>query len=124
MAVNSDPIMTWSFIRKCEPSDAILDVLVPGERVLQCYATVRDKAALTDKRIIFTDVQGITGKKKEVYSIPYRSIDMWSSENTGHFDLDAELDLWTKAGHFTLKVAAKWDIREFDQILGSAILNQ
>ncbi len=68
MAVNSDPIMTWSFIRKCEPSDAILDVLVPGERVLQCYATVRDKAALTDKRIIFTDVQGITGKKKR--SIP------------------------------------------------------
>ena len=124
MAVNSDPIMTWSFIRKCEPSDAILDVLVPGERVLQCYATVRDKAELTDKRIIFTDVQGITGKKKEVYSIPYRSIDMWSSENTGHFDLDAELDLWTKAGHFTLKVAAKCDIREFDQILGSAILNQ
>ena len=66
----------------------------------------------------------VTGKKKEVYSIPYRSIDMWSSENTGHFDLDAELDLWTKAGHFTLKVAAKCDIREFDQILGSAILNQ
>ena len=124
MAVNSDPIMTWSFIRKCEPSDAILDVLVPGERVLQCYATVRDKAALTDKRIIFTDVQGITGKKKEVYSIPYRSLDMWSAEHTGHFDLDAELDLWTKAGHFTLKVAAKCDIREFDQILGSAILNQ
>ena len=124
MAVNSDPIMTWSFIRKCEPSDAILDVLVPGERVLQCYAPVRDKAALTDKRIIFTDVQGITGKKKEVYSIPYRSIDMWSSENTGHFDLDAELDLWTKAGHFTRKGAAKCDIREFDQILGSAILNQ
>ena len=124
MAVNSDPIMTWSFIRKCEPSDAILDVLVPGERVLQCYATVRDKAALTDKRIIFTDVQGITGKKKEVYSIPYRSIDMWSSENTGHFDLDAELDLWTKAGHFTLKVAAKCDISEMAHILGSAILNQ
>lgn len=93
-----------------------------------CAAVLRDrtadKAALTDKRIIFTDVQGITGKKKEVYSIPYRSIDMWSSENTGHFDLDAELDLWTKAGHFTLKVAAKCDIREFDQILGSAILNQ
>ena len=64
MAVNSDPIMTWSFIRKCEPSDAILDVLVPGERVLQCYATVRDKAALTDKRIIFTDVQGIHRQEK------------------------------------------------------------
>ncbi len=67
MAVNSDPIMTWSFIRKCEPSDAILDILIPGEHVLQCYATVRDKAALTDKRIIFTDVQGITGKKRGLF---------------------------------------------------------
>ena len=82
MAEQNEPIMSWSFIRKCEPSDTILDILVPGEHVLQCYATLRDKAALTDKRIIFADVQGITGKKKEVYSIPYRSIDMWSSENT------------------------------------------
>ena len=48
---------------------------------------------------------------------------MWSSENSGTFDLDTELDLWTKAGHFKLKLSSKCDIREFDSILGSGILN-
>ena len=74
MAVNSDPIMTWSFIRKCEPSDAILDVLRPpgGTRAAVLCDRTRQGRAHTDKRIIFTDLQGITGKKKEVYSIPSR----------------------------------------------------
>lgn len=51
-----------------------------------------------NKRIIIFDRQGLTGKKIEIYSIPYRSIDMWSTENAGKlFDIDAELELWTKA---------------------------
>ena len=80
-------------------------------------------SALMNKRIIIFDRQGLTGKKIEIYSIPYRSIDMWSSENTGTFDLNQELDLWTKAGQFKLKIASKCDIREFDKILGNGILN-
>lgn len=61
--------------------------------------------------------------KIEIYSLPYRFIDMWSSENAGKlFDLDSELELWTKAGHFKLKLSSKCDIREFDRILGNAIL--
>ena len=78
---------------------------------------------LTNKRLIVCDTQGITGKKKEVYSLPYRPIDMWSSENAGHFDLDSELELWTKAGHFKLKLSGKCNIAEFDCILGNGILN-
>ncbi len=31
------------------------------------------------------DKQGLTGKKAEIYSTPYRSIDMWSTENAGGF---------------------------------------
>lgn len=55
-------------------------------------------SALMNKRIIIFDRQGLTGKKIEIYSIPYRSIDMWSTENAGKlFDIDAELELWTKA---------------------------
>ncbi|MEF2782496.1 PH domain-containing protein [Erysipelotrichaceae bacterium HCN-30851] len=122
MATNTDEILTWSFIRKCEPSKEIIEILVDNEEIYQCYATVRDIAALTNKRVIVVDVQGI-GKKKEIYSLPYRSIDMWSSENTGTFDLNQELDLWTKAGQFKLKIASKCDIREFDKILGNGILN-
>ena len=36
MAEQNEPIMSWSFIRKCEPSDTMLDSLVPGEHLLQC----------------------------------------------------------------------------------------
>lgn len=64
----------------------------------------------------------MTGKKK-IYSLPYRSIDMWSNENTCTFNLDIELELCTKAGHFKLKISSKCEIREFDKILAKAILD-
>lgn len=123
MATNNESILTWTFRVKCSPSKEITELLTEGETILQCYSTVRDIAALTNKRLIICDVQGMIGKKKEIYSLPYRSIDMWSSENAGTFDLDTELELWTKAGHFKLKLSSKCDIREFDKILGEAILN-
>lgn len=123
MAVNTEVLLTWTFIAKAEPEAEILSILTEGEEILQCYQTVRDQAALTNKRIIIMDKQGITGKKIEIYSLPYRSIDMWSSENVGKlFDLNSELELWTKAGHFKLKLNPNCDIREFDRILGKAIL--
>lgn len=123
MTTNEDNILTWTFRFKCEPNAEIKSLLVEGEEIIQCYSTVRDKAALTNKRLIICDAQGVIGKKKEIYSLPYKSIDMWSSENSGTFDLDTELDLWTKAGHFKLKLSSKCDIREFDRILGNSVLN-
>ncbi len=124
MAVNTEVLLTWTFMEKATPEEEILSILTEGEEILQCYKTVRDQAALTNKRIIIMDKQGITGKKIEIYSLPYRSIDMWSSENVGKlFDINSELELWTKAGHFKLKLNPKCDIREFDRILGKAILD-
>ena len=124
MAVNNEVILSWSFLKKVEPDKAMKETLIDGEEILQCYQTVRDQAALTNKRIIIMDKQGMTGSKVEIYSVPYRSIDMWSTENAGKlFDINAELELWTKAGHFKIKVNSNCDIREFDQILGKAILS-
>ena len=40
------------------------------------------------------DKQGLTGKKSEYHSIPYRNITHFSIETAGHFDLDAELKIW------------------------------
>ena len=122
VATNNESIMTWTFRMKCQPNDEIKSILTDEEEILQCYSTVRDIAVLTNKRLIICDTQGIIGTKKEVYSLPYRSIDMWSSENAGSFDLDTELELWTKAGHFKLKLASKCDVREFDRILGNGVL--
>ena len=124
MAVNTEVLLTWTFMEKATPEEEILSILTEGEEILQCYKTVRDQAALTNKRIIIMDKQGITGKKIEIYSLPYRSIDMWSSENVGKlFDINSELELWTKAGHFKLKLNPKCDIIEFDRILGKAIID-
>lgn len=122
MATNNETILTWTFRIKCPPNEEIQSLLTEGEFILQCYSTIRDIAALTNKRLVICDTQGMIGKKKEVYSLPCRSIDMWSSENAETFDLDTELELWTKAGHFKLKLSHKCDIRKFDRILGKAIL--
>lgn len=123
MATNNELIMAWGFSQKCEPTSDLMDMLVEGEEIVNCYKTVRDVAAITNKRIIIRDAQGITGKKIEIYSLPFRSIDMWSTENAGKLlDLTAELELWTKAGHFKIKLNPKCDVREFDEILAKAIL--
>lgn len=123
MAVAGELELSWTFQRKCEPSEELQSLLVDGEIFQHCYKTIRDIAALTNKRIIIMDKQGLTGKKTEIFSIPFKSIDMWSSENAGKlFDVSSELEIWTKAGHFKIKVNKDCDIREFDMVLSKGIL--
>lgn len=69
-------------------------VLAPGERIEKAYQLIRDLFVFTDKRLILVDKQGLTGKKIEYHSLPYRSITHFSVETAGHFDLDAELKIW------------------------------
>lgn len=56
-------------------------MLVNGEEVIASFKSIRDFGAITNKRIIYFDKQGLIGKKIEAYSIPLKSIDMFSSEN-------------------------------------------
>lgn len=39
--------------------------LVPGETILAAFRTIRDSVLLTDQRLIYVNVQGITGSKVE-----------------------------------------------------------
>lgn len=71
-------------------------LLSPGETVRSAYAVIRDLLVFTTKRLILVDKQGLTGKKREYVSIPYRSVERFSMETTGHFDLDAELKIWVR----------------------------
>ena len=82
--------------------------------------TVRDFAVFTTKRLIVRDAQGITGKKVETYSLPYKEISMWSFETAGM--IDAELELWTRAGHIKIKVAKDIDISKVNKLITSAVL--
>ena len=73
--------------------------------------------------MIIRDAQGMTGKKVEMYSLPYSSIDMWSTENaSGMFDVNAEVELWTKVGHIKINLGKKVDIRKFDRLIAEAVL--
>lgn len=69
-------------------------ILSPEEEIQKAYQVVRDTFVFTNKRLILMDKQGVTGKKVEYQSIPYRSIVRFSVESAGHFDLDAELKIW------------------------------
>lgn len=69
-------------------------ILIQNEKVEHAYKIIRDLIVFTSKRLILIDKQGLTGKKVEYHSIPYKSITHFSVETAGHFDLDAELKIW------------------------------
>lgn len=72
-------------------------ILFPGEIVESAFRVVRDKWVFTNKRLIMIEVQGVTGKKKEYHTIPYKSIVRFSAETSGVFDLDCELKIWVRS---------------------------
>ena len=69
-------------------------LLAPTEEIEKAYKLVRDMIIFTNKRVIFIDKQGVTGKKVEYQSVPYRAINCFKVETNGHFDLDAELKIY------------------------------
>ena len=77
-----------------ELQEKLSDMLGEDEKITLAYRVIRDEFVFTDKRLILIDKQGLTGKKVEYHSIPYKSISHFSVETAGHFDLDSELKIW------------------------------
>ena len=71
-------------------------ILASDERVEHAYSIIRDQVIFTNKRLLLVDKQGVTGKKQEILSVPYRSIEQFSMETVGHFDLESELNIWVR----------------------------
>ena len=83
-----------STLSKEEASKDLEKILTNGEEIEVAFKLIRDLIVFTDKRLILVDKQGLTGKKVEYHSIPFKSISHFSVETAGHFDLDAELKIW------------------------------
>jgi hypothetical protein len=115
--------LAWTLVSECAIPSDIDQILVNGEKAIAAYKTFRDSAIFTNKRLIVRDAQGLTGKKVEIYSLPYTNIYMWSSEN-GHgiFNFNSEIELWTKAGHIKINLNKGLDIRRLDKLISEAIL--
>ncbi|MXG91797.1 PH domain-containing protein [Nocardioides flavescens] len=116
-------ITAWTLIEEIPVPPDVTPLLTEGEQAVAAFKTFRDSAVFTTKRLIVRDAQGFTGKKVEIYSLPYSSINMWSSENAGGMlDRDAELELWTRAGHIKVKLHKTIDVRRLDQLIAWAVL--
>ena len=99
-------------------------VLCDGEQIERAYKLMRDKWVFTNKRLIIQDVQGLTGKKKDYMSIPYRSVERFSVETAGTFDTDAEIKIWirVKAEPLYQRFGSDSTVVEIQKMLAQYIL--
>ncbi len=89
-------------------------IITEDEKVEKAYKLVRDLMVFTDMRLILIDKQGVSGKKVEYHSIPYKSITHFSVETAGTFDLDAELKIWLSGAADPILKQFKKDKSIFD----------
>ncbi|HHU32772.1 MAG: PH domain-containing protein [Zhaonellaceae bacterium] len=89
----------YTFYSEVPIPDHLRKMLSANERALFAVKTIRDTAVFTDKRILVADKQGLTGKKVEYCSIPYKSVVTYAIETAGTFDLDAEIKLNLSGGY-------------------------
>ena len=69
-------------------------LLAPGETLQRAFRFVRDLVVCTDRRLVLVDKEGVTAKRVEYRSIPYRSIVQFTLVTAGPLDVDAVLHLW------------------------------
>lgn len=125
MAANElTDLLNITFISKRDVPSKIQDLFIEGETADYAYSTLRDTAVFTNHRLIILDTQGVTGTKKEYYSIPYRSIDMWSVETSGILDINGEVDLWTKVGHVKIQLRKGINVKEVDTLIARSVFNK
>lgn len=99
------------------------ELLVPGERMVQAFKTVRDQVIFTDKRLFVVNVQGVTGKKVAYFSYPYAKVQYYGVETAGVLDIDSELVLaFSDGAHLQLDFKSRVDIRQISQMISGYIL--
>ena len=114
--------LSWIFYQEIPVPHDVQELLINGEVAERAFRTVRDVAIFTNKRLIVKDVQGLTGSKVEIYSLPYSSVHMWSTENEGMLDFTSEVELWTRAGNIKIQLKRDINIRSFERLLAEYIL--
>lgn len=107
-----------------EVSKEYANVLAPSENIEKAYKLIRDMFIFTNKRLILVDKQGMTGKKTEYHSIPYKSITHFSIETAGNFDLDAELKIWISGTQLPIEkhFNKSLNIYELQSVLAAYVL--
>lgn len=115
---------TASEVEAAQIQEDFTPFLADGEEVVAAFKIVRDLFVFTQGRLIFTDKQGLTGKKTSYHSIPYRSISQFAVETAGHFEMDSELKIWISGNPEPIQkeIKAGGDIVRLQKVLASCVL--
>ena len=93
-----------------EIQEELAQILADTESVQYAFKMVRDLHVFTNKRMINIDKQGMTGKKVDYLSIPYKSITQFNVQTAGNFDTDCELTIWISGQKEAIKIEIKADL--------------
>lgn len=83
-----------SEIDVAEVKEDLAPIIGNNETIQRVFKEIRDMYVFTNARLILIDKQGLTGKKVEYHSIPYKAITQFKLETAGRFDLDADIKIW------------------------------
>lgn len=100
-------------------------LLVEGENIEVGFKVIRDMYIFTNKRFIYANKQGVTGKKIEFLSILYDKITRFSVETAGYLDLDAELKIWVGGMELPIidqRFSKKVNIYDLQRILATHVI--
>lgn len=98
-------------------------LLIEGETIIGVYKSLRDYVVFTNKRVISCNVQGMTGKKQDFTSLPYKKISVFSIETSGLFDMDSELEMYfSGVGKVKFEFSGQSDIVQIGRCISSFAL--
>lgn len=98
-------------------------MFAPGEEMVASFRTVRDGVVFTNRRVITINMQGLTGKRTDYTSLPYKRIQAFSVETSGVFDLDSELELWfSSLGRVRFEFTAGADVARICSVISQYAL--
>jgi hypothetical protein len=108
-----------------EYANNVTDILLPDEKLIGSFKALRDGVVFTNKRIIAINVQGVTGRKKDFTSLPYKNIVVFSIETAGSFDLDSELEVYFSGlGKVKFEFTGKVNVAEIAKTIGGFVLTK
>lgn len=100
----------------------IKPIILKDEKIIECFRNVRDGIIFTSNRIIAINIKGMTGKKKDISSIPYRNIQAFSIKTAGVLDFDCELELvFAGSGEVSFQFTRTTDMMSICKIISEKI---
>lgn len=104
-------------------AEIISPIFVNGEEIISSYQGMRDGVVFTNKRILAINIKGVTGKKKDISSLPYSKVQAFSIETAGVMDLDSELEIWFSGlGSVKFEFAKDSNVSQIGRIISEYVL--